>query len=363
MSASHSLLDEINLAWNTTLKPSQRLQLAKLPNWRAHLPPPCSAVAQWTELTLDWLEGPGGAHRHVLGIHHPLYPASLLDLKDPPLVLFVEGAVENLHQPGLAMVGSRNSTRAGAQLAHDFAQHLSAAGWMIFSGLAEGIDAHAHAGALQALRPNVAVLGSAVNRIYPKHHGRLAQQILAQQGTLVSEYPPGTEPQTWFFPRRNRIIAGLADGVLVVEAAVKSGSLITARVSSELGRPVMAIPGSIHSPHSKGCHAMIKQGALLVETAQEVESELRAVLAPEKMAMLHPGKLGCTRSGDSEDQVQWGEWAWLMAVLHHEPQTVDTLVTLTGRPADELLAALTELELEGWVLCEPGNRWVKHPKL
>lgn len=387
MNQADTLLDQVNLAYNTALSPIQRLNSAKAFRLNTSLPSPCEKVQAWAEAAGKWLNGASefGTNefpRWMLSIRDPHYPTSLHALKDPPLIIFGEGEVETLHLPSIAIVGSRNSSRSGQQVARDFSKALGEQGWAIVSGLAEGIDGAAHAGALDANAPTLAVLGGAVDRLYPKTHTRLARQILEAGGALISEYPPGTEPQAAFFPRRNRIIAALSDGVLVVEAALMSGSLITARVGSEIGRPVMAIPGSIHSTHSKGCHDMIKKGALLVETSQEVIGEAIASLSPSKRQILE------TKGGRPENALKPGksrkaqapaekvanqeakplsqqivipgmdnELLDLLVQIPFHPTFIDELIQKTHKEPDELLGALTELELDNWVVSEAGNRW------
>jgi len=266
----------------------------------------------------------------------------------------------------VAMVGSRNATRTGLGKAQAFGKAFAQAGWAVISGLAEGIDGAAHDGALAARGATIAVLGCGPDEVYPKHHAGLKSQIVQQGGLVLSEYPPGTAPQPAFFPRRNRIIAALADALLVVEAALRSGSLITARVASELGRPVGAIPGSIHSSQSKGCHAMIKKGAMLVETAQELLDEASASLQEHKVSTLThllqednndcPADLNCTDDNGSElDE----ELQRVLRLLGHDPLHADTLAEQVNLSSEDTLAALTELELMGLILAESGNRWVR----
>lgn len=382
MNQVDTLLDQVNLAYNTALTPVQRLSSAKALRLDATLPKPCEKVQAWAQAAARWLDELSPFPRWMLSIRDPYYPTSLHALKDPPLIIFGEGEVETLHLPSIAMVGSRNSSRGGLQVARDFSKSLGDQGWAIVSGLAEGIDGASHAGALDAHAPTIAVLGGAVDRLYPKTHIRLAHQILEAGGAIISEYPPGTEPQPAFFPRRNRIIAALSDGVLVVEAALMSGSLITARVASEIGRPVMAIPGSIHSTHSKGCHDMIKKGALLVETSQEVINEAIAVLSPSKRLILEskggipekpskpvrPKKVANSQStlvnpvpASMSQQIvipgMENELVELLVQIPFHPTFIDELIQKTQKEPDELLGALTELELDNWVVSEAGNRW------
>ena len=224
---------------------------------------------------LHWLDK---AHNHVVPLSDPLYPPQLRQIDEPPLLLFVKGQPEVLLLPQLAVVGSRSATQGGLNNTQAFCHDLSTKGFVITSGLAAGIDATAHQAALDAMGQTVAVMGTGINQIYPKNNQALAKAIV-QSGAVISELPFNTPPHAHNFPRRNRIISGLSLGTLVVEAAKKSGTLITARLAMEHNRPVMAIPGSIHSPHSKGCHSLIKQGAKLVESGQDVADELESSVA------------------------------------------------------------------------------------
>ncbi|WP_263914881.1 DNA-processing protein DprA [Achromobacter sp. 79A6] len=235
-------------------------------------PMPADMAAQ-VDSALQWVDAPD---HHILTLADPAYPQSLLTIADPPILLYVTGDPAYLQGQALAVVGARNATPGGQENARAFARHLAGSGWRVISGLALGIDAAAHEGALDAGpggAGTVAVMGTGIDRIYPAKHRDLAHRIAAQ-GALVSELPLGTGALPQHFPKRNRIVAGLARGVLVVEAAKQSGSLITARLAGESGREVFAIPGSIHSPLSRGCHALIRQGAKLVETAADITDEL-----------------------------------------------------------------------------------------
>ena len=289
---------------------------------------------------LQWLHG--GADRHLLTLGHPAWPPALLQTADPPLLLYVQGDVTLLGRPALAIVGSRNPTPQGRDNARSFAQALGELGYVIVSGLARGIDGAAHQGALQAGTGTVAVVGTGLDLVYPPSHQELAQRI-AQNGALVSEFAPGTPGLPEHFPLRNRIIAGLSRGTLVVEAALQSGSLITARLALEGGREVFAIPGSIHSPQSKGCHALIKQGAKLVESAADIVEELG-------------GMRPAAESPRAEDEPEADRrFAPLLQALGHDPVTLDALMARTGCSAAELSALLLELELEGRAARLPGG--------
>ncbi|MEY2633040.1 MAG: DNA-protecting protein DprA [Pseudomonadota bacterium] len=292
--------------------------------------------------SLAWAEQPG---QWLLTLADANYPRGLLDTADPPCLLYGRGNPALLAQPALAIVGSRNATPGGLQTAENFAKTLAGAGLAIVSGLALGIDAAAHRGALAAEGTTVAVIGTGADRLYPARNRELAARIL-ERGVILSEFALGTPALAPNFPRRNRIIAGLSRGVLVVEAAMASGSLITARLAGEQGREVFAIPGSIHSPQSRGCHHLIKQGAKLVETAEDVLEELawqrrtRPVATPEKAAETpHP----------------------VLAALGHDPCTLDELALRTGLTADAILAFLLPLELEGRLASLPGNRYQRLP--
>lgn len=287
-----------------------------------------------------WLAQDG--ERHVLTLADPRYPAQLLDTADPPLLLFVQGRLDALaHPQRLAIVGSRNPTPQGAQNAQAFSQALAASGLCIVSGLALGVDGAAHEGALRAGGLTLAVVGTGLDRVYPSRHRELAHRIVAQ-GALLSEYPLGTPPLAQNFPQRNRVIAGLSMGTLVVEAALQSGSLITARMASEQGREVFAIPGSIHSPQSRGCHALIRQGAKLVESAQDVLEELR--LSDPVPPAAEGDSIFAAPVDDS-----------LLNALGHDPVSLDTLLARTGLPTSTLQAQLLELELQGLVARLPGG--------
>ena len=295
-------------------------------------------LAPLAEATLAWLLADAPAPRDVITLGDPSYPNSLLEAPDPPLMLYVEGRVELLAAPALAIVGSRSPTPQGADNAHVFASHLSHGGLTIVSGLAMGVDAAAHTGALEGAASTIAVVGTGLDQIYPKRNLALGKRI-ASHGLIVSEYALGMPPLATNFPRRNRIIAGLARGTLVVEAALQSGSLITARMANEAGREVFAIPGSIHSPQSRGCHALIKQGAKLVETAQDILDELRwPASAPPA---------GADEAPDAGDP--------LLAALGFDPVTLDALVARTGSSAAGLSVRLLDLELDGQVARLPGQ--------
>jgi DNA processing protein len=294
------------------------------------------------------LQPPG---HHLLTISDPGYPELLTQLQDPPALLFIRGDPELLSSPQLAMVGSRNPTPSGRQTARDFARFLASAGITITSGLAIGIDGASHEGALQAEGHTIAVMATGPDRLYPARHRRLAEQI-QEQGALVTEFPPGTPPKRGHFPRRNRLISGLSLGTLVVEAAQRSGSLITARLAAEQGREVFAIPGSIHNPLARGCHALIRQGAKLVETAQDVVEELGPLLCHLRLPV-DPRQEGLGPIAETWDQ----DYQRLLDCLGFDPVAIDLLIQRSGLTADAVSSMLLLLELEGYVSSAPGGRY------
>jgi DNA processing protein len=294
--------------------------------------------------SIEWCAAPG---QGIVTLADSAYPRALLEIADPPAVLYARGRLELLSRPALAVVGSRNASAQGAQNAESFAKALSDAGMCIVSGLALGIDAAAHRGGLAGAAGTIAVLGTGIDIVYPRRNAGLARDI-ASRGLLLSEFALGTAPAGHNFPRRNRLISGLARGCLVVEAALASGSLITARSAADQGRDVFAIPGSIHSPLSRGCHALIKAGATLVESADDVLIELggfrtsgaastvRASAAPSDPALL--GHMG------------------------HDPVDVDSLCLRAGMPAEQVSSELLRLELDGHVTALPGGLYQRLEK-
>jgi DNA processing protein len=298
---------------------------------------------------LRWLETSGA---FLLPATSPDYPALLLESPDAPAVLFVRGDVRALSDPQLAMVGSRNPTAGGRATARTFASFFARAGLTITSGLALGIDAACHEGALAAGAPTIAVLGCGLDKIYPRNHESLAERIVAN-GALVSEFPPGTEPLPAHFPQRNRIIAGLSHGTLVVEAAQQSGSLITARLAGVAGREVFAIPSSIHNPLGRGCHQLIRQGAKLVECPEDVLCELKISLSAQLVATA-PDEPSLSKEGapplDKEYKI-------LLDALAFEPASVDSLIERTGMSSESIASMLLILELDGHVAPHPGGRY------
>ncbi len=313
--------------------------------WAAALAaPPEDFDALWTA-TQAWLAA--APTRQVLTLGDAAYPPLLLQTADPPLLLYLDGRAELLGAPSLAVVGSRNPTAQGRDNARAFASHLSRQGWTIVSGLAAGIDGAAHEGGLAGAGSTVAVVGTGLDVCFPRMHRDLACRI-AEHGLLASEYPLGTPPLAINFPRRNRILAGLARGTLVVEAALQSGSLITARLAAEAGREVFAIPGSIHSPQARGCHALLRQGAKLVETAADIVEELGAL--PLHTDPDHADAVPAPVAGGETPAVDA-----VLRALGHDPVTLDALIARCGWPAPELGARLLELELEGRVARLPGG--------
>lgn len=301
-------------------------------------------LAVQLQTTLDWLQA--ADDRRIVTLGDPGYPAALLDIEDPPSMLYMLGthdpwaqaAIEN-RALYLAIVGSRNPTPQGENNARQFAKVLGGAGLCVVSGLALGVDGAAHDGALLGGGTTIAVVGTGLDRVYPKQHLDLAHRI-AQQGLIISEFPLGTPPLTANFPRRNRIISGLSQGTLVVEAALKSGSLITARLAAEQGKEVFAIPGSIHSPQSRGCHALIKQGAKLVESAQDVLEELKLPYA-------------AANAGAGADETATEHP--LLSAMGFEPVSLDALQARTGLATAELQAQLLALEMADQVARLPGG--------
>jgi DNA processing protein len=357
-SAARRLLAAFGLPAGVFLQPPEALrQLVSDAQADAlrHAP---AGLAAMVDRTLEWLQGveDDGATRRIVTLGDAGYPASLLETADPPLMLYLLGApgfdLTQLDR-SLAIVGSRNPTAQGVQGARGFARAFAEAGITVVSGLALGIDAAAHTGALEGSdspeRPaTVAIVGTGPDRVYPARHRELAHRIAAR-GLIVSEYPLGTPPLNQNFPKRNRIIAGLSRGTLVVEAALQSGSLITARLAAEQGREVFAIPGSIHSPQARGCHALIRQGAKLVESVDDVLEELRFDHAAR------PAAPTTTSANDAPIEPAAQDEPGLLGDLGFDPVSLDALCARTGYGAAELQARLLELELDGHVARLPGG--------
>lgn len=308
-----------------------------------------SALSQKVQKALDWCQQ---QDVELVSIYSDAYPAVLREIPKAPALLYVKGRVSALTLPQLAIVGSRSPSPSGIATARDFAQHLAAGGLAITSGLALGIDQAAHEGAVEAGGATLAVMATGIDQLYPRRNQALAERIVASGGALITEFSIGTAPQAAFFPQRNRIISGLSAGVLVVEAAVKSGSLITARFALQHNREVFAIPGSIHNPLSRGCHALIKEGAVLTESADDIIQHLAGYLslkwqelgltlpkaagAPSGLALMERGEL-----------IETPCEAAVLAHLDYVPASLDQLTERTGLPVGELLASLLTLELKG----------------
>jgi len=296
------------------------------------------------EAMQSWLTEP---NHHLLPITDPRYPDTLKTIDNPPKLLFLIGDIDFLYQPQIAMVGSRSPSAAGRKIAEDFAQHLSANGLTITSGLARGIDGASHKGALKGIGSTIAVVATGLDRVYPAQHRALAHQI-SEQGLLISEQPLGVAPHAGLFPMRNRIISGLSQGVLVVEAAIKSGTLITARHAIEQNKEVFAIPGSIHNPAVKGCHALIKQGAKLVETADDILEELQILVKNDTSG-------DTTReTQDQNTQNQDPDYQKLLSCMGYEPTDIDSIAECTGFSAANIASMLLILELQGDIVAQNG---------
>jgi DNA processing protein len=359
---------------------------------RAALTPPGSDFGTQLDAVIAWSELPGN---HVVTLDDPAYPPALLTMPDPPPLLYIKGRLDLLHTRAVALVGSRSATPQGVEDAERFSRELSQAGVTIVSGLALGIDGAAHRGGLEGIGGTVAVIGTGADLVYPSAHHALARQIAAQ-GAILSEWPLGTPARAANFPQRNRLIAGLVSGVVIVEAAMRSGSLITARLANEMGRDIFALPGSIHAPLSRGCHRIIKQGAKLVETPDEVLEELGfARPVTTKAASKHAVLWESARVRDSQrapasaetgtrpdstkvraaptDQADFAapadtpapppamsaEALQLLDALGHAPATLEILAARTDIGDAELQNTLLQLELAGQVTALPGGRFTR----
>ena len=296
---------------------------------------------------IDWLLS--SENNHIITIECEAYPKLLKRISDPPPILYVHGNLECLNDPQLGIIGSRNPTQSGMNSAYEFSKHLGQTGLCITSGLALGIDGMAHQGALDGHGPTIAVIATGIDRVYPAKHRDLAHKI-AEKGAIVSEFPLGTPPNSRNFPRRNRIISGLSYGTLVVEAAQKSGSLITARLAMEQNREVFAIPGSIHNPLARGCHQLIRQGAKLVETAQDILEEMATLIDISAINNTqHQTETSVTTSLSDENNTLDEEQQYLLTQMEFDPITVDELVTRTDLDAASIAAMLLILELQNYV--------------
>ncbi len=322
---------------NTLPAPARRYLRA--PDWNA------------VDEDIAWSQQPGN---HIIRWGTSDYPLLLAETPAAPPLLFIHGDPAVLHSPQLAIVGSRNPSPGGQETARDFAGFLAGVGLTITSGLALGIDGASHRGALDRSGLTVAVMGTGLDRVYPARHRDLAHEIVAAGGVLVSEFPTGTPPRPENFPRRNRIISGLSLGTLVVEAAVRSGSLSTARHALEQGREVFAIPGSIHNPLARGCHALIRQGAKLVETAEDILEELGALAGA-----LNPAPATPHATIPAENPTLSPEHSHLLELMGFDSISVDQLVVRSGLTAAAVSSMLLILELEGHVVSRAGGRYVR----
>lgn len=333
---------------------------------------PAPGLGELLDATWQWLNepAPGTAQRHVVTLGDPDYPSSLLHMADPPLLLYLLGQVSAWQQRAthpsagsgcIAMVGSRTPSAQGLANARQFAREFAQAGWSVVSGLALGVDGAAHEGALEGAAANaglatLAVVGTGLDRVYPRQHRDLAHRM-AQHGLILSEYPLGTPPLSANFPKRNRLIAGLSQGTLVVEAALKSGSLITARLAAEQGKEVYAIPGSIHLVQSRGCHALIRQGAQLVESAAEVLQDLQPSQGAPAPPEAPTDRLKTIATNDRPMRTQgiFEPKNEILEALGHDPANLDSLMARTGLDLPHLQAQLLTLELDGRVARLPGG--------
>jgi len=303
---------------------------------------------------LEWLNA--ADNHHIITINCPEYPKLLKQTDSSPPLLYVHGELSIINDPQLAIVGSRNPTQSGMTSAYDFAKYLAQTGLCITSGLALGIDGSAHQGALDGNGPTIAIIATGIDRVYPAKHRDLAHKIV-ETGAIISEFPIGTQPRSGNFPRRNRIISGLAHGTLVVEAALKSGSLITARLASEQGREVFSIPGSIHNPLAKGCHQLIRQGAKLVETAQDILEEMSAVIDlsdVDQSILEQSSNTDTTETNNIESEHQI-----LLDKMGYDPIPIDKLVVSTGFKAESIAAMLLILELQNQVSSNGGGTYTR----
>jgi DNA processing protein len=359
---------------------------------RAALAPTSADFDAQLDAVIAWKELPGN---QVVTLDDPAYPPALLTMPDPPPLLYIKGRLDLLHGRAVALVGSRSATAQGVEDAERFARELSAAGVAVVSGLALGIDGAAHRGGLEGIGGTIAVIGTGADLVYPAAHHALARQI-AVQGAILSEWPLGTPARAANFPQRNRLIAGLVSGVVIVEAAMRSGSLITARLANEMGRDIFALPGSIHAPLSRGCHRIIKQGAKLVETPDEVLEELGFARRPAALAARVAKKMLPWDAADSRRSITAGtstgvqreleiapmaaeapadmtvpetsasppnpldpQARLLLDALGHSPATLEILATRTEMEDATLQTTLLQLELAGLVTVLPGGRFVR----
>jgi DNA processing protein len=301
------------------------------------------------EQIAEWLDAP---NHHIIDSESADMPELLLQIPGPPTLLYVLGNKDVLHLPALAVVGSRNPTRGGLENAYEFSNYLARSGFCIVSGLAQGIDTAAHKGALDAGATTVAFLGHGIDRVYPAENRELAHRI-AEKGALCSEYPLGSPPRREHFPQRNRLISGLSLGTLVVEAARRSGSLITARLAAEQGREIFAIPGSIHNPLSRGCHQLIKQGAKLVESAEDIIGELSPLVGH----LMQNAEISTDTPAVPAEYDD--DYETLLATLSYDPASANQLAEHSGLTIDQVSSMLLILELEGKIQVQAGGRYLK----
>jgi DNA processing protein len=327
---SNSQLSELNLK-------QAQIEFIANPDWSS------------IDLALDWLSE--DSSHHIVSLLDPAYPELLKDITDAPPILYGNGNIDLLQTPQIAIVGSRNCTPGGAETAQDFSRYLSLSGLTITSGMALGIDQHAHQAALDNGGKTIAVIGTGIDRIYPSRNKNLAYEI-AEKGLIVSEFPLGTAPANSNFPKRNRIISGLSLAILVVEATRKSGSLITARLGTEQGREVFAIPGSIHNPQSKGCHHLIRQGAKLVDQASDIIDDIGSLLGfIAEQTEIH--------TGSQTDSLIDSEYQALLDAMGYNPVSIDTLVNRSGLTIEQLSSMLLILELNDHIKTAPGGLFVR----
>ncbi len=343
-----SFFDELSCRGRPPWLNYEAAQWLKSPDWAA------------VDATLEWATHP---QQHVITRQHHQYPQLLRETTGAPPLLYIKGDVTCLSDVHMAIVGSRNPTPDGRQQAYSFARSLSQNGVSIVSGLAMGIDTAAHQGALAVQCPTIAVVATGLDRVYPAKNRELAYEI-AETGALVSEFPLGTPPMASYFPRRNRIISGLAVGTLVVEAGLKSGSLITARLALEQGREVFALPGSIHNPMVRGCHTLIRQGAKLIENVDHIFEELgplvRTVVGEENIPQQERKQgLGDKKSATNDSQQLNEKEKRLLSCLGYEQTSTDCLVDRSGFLVEDVNAVLVTLELKGYVTSLPGGFFVK----
>lgn len=336
-------------------RPEQILALRRAPAGIALSPGLLAALASpdWTGVDADcrWLDGPG---RSLISLDDSRYPARLREIAAPPAVLFVAGDPAVLDAPQIAVVGSRRPSADGLASARELAAGLAGGGLVVTSGLARGIDAVAHAAAIEAGGRTIAVLGTGPDRVYPASNARLAERIVAGGGALVTEFPAGTAPRAEHFPRRNRIVSGLALGTLVVEAGLPSGSLSTARHALDQGREVFAVPGSVHNPLSRGCHALIREGAMLVESVEDVLVQIGAQIEPASRASARTHASAHAHARDPRVREVYD-------ALGHAATSLDTLVERTGLTAQEVSSILVALEIDGCVRSQPGGLYERRP--